>query len=120
MPWSVNSLGQAAAATVLSDEAHNAKTRTVIRAERKFLLRELGKLKAFRVYPADANYFFLDIHQSGLTAAQLRQQMLRNGILIRDCSSFTGLDGFFVRVAVRLREDNERLLAAFREVLINT
>jgi len=117
MPWSVNSLGQAAAAAALSDEAHNAKTHTVIKAERKFLLSELAKLKGFRVYPADANYFFLDIRRSGFSAAQLRERMLKLGVLVRDCSSFQGLDGFYLRVAVRMREENERLLAAFREVL---
>jgi threonine-phosphate decarboxylase len=117
MPWSVNSLGQAAALAALSDEAHNAKTRTVIKAERKFLLSELTKLKGFTVYPADANYFFLDVRRSGFSAAQLREQMLKRGILIRDCSSFHGLDAFYLRVAIRLREENERLLAAFREVL---
>lgn len=117
MPWSVNSLGQAATAAALGDEAHNAKTRIVIKAERKFLLSELAKLKGFRVYPADANYFFLDVRGSGFSAAQLREQMLKEGILVRDCSSFHGIDGFYVRVAVRLREENERLLAAFRKVL---
>ncbi len=43
--------------------------------------------------------------------------MLKRGMLIRDCSSFQGLDGFYVRVAVRMRKENERLLTAFREVL---
>jgi len=117
MPWSVNSLGQAAAAAALSDEAHNTKTRATIRAERKFLLSELAQLKGFRVYPADANYFFLDVRGSGFSAAQLREQMLKRGVLVRDCSSFQGLDGFYVRVAVRMRKENERLLSAFREVL---
>ena len=117
MPWSVNSLGQAAAAAALVDEAHNAKTRAVIRAERKFLFSELAKLKGFRVYPADANYFFLDIRRSRFSAAQLRKRMLERGLLIRDCSSFHGLDGFYVRVAVRMRVENERLLAGFRKVI---
>ena len=117
MPWSVNSLGQDAAVAALHDEAHNEETRTVIRAERKFLLSELVRLKGFRVYPADANYVFLDVRGSGFSAAQLRERMLERGILVRDCSSFQGLDGFYVRVAVRLRGENERLLSAFREVL---
>jgi threonine-phosphate decarboxylase len=43
--------------------------------------------------------------------------MGRRGILIRDASTFLGLDGRYVRVAVRMREENQRLLAALREVL---
>ena len=117
MPWSVNSLGQAAAAAALADEKHNEKTRALVRREREFLFRELSGLRGFHVFPADANYFFLDVRGSGFSAAQLRQGMLERGDLIRDCSSFHGLDGFYVRVAVRTRLENERLLGAFREVL---
>jgi threonine-phosphate decarboxylase len=43
--------------------------------------------------------------------------MIRHGLLVRDCSSFIGLDTFYVRVAVRTRKENERLLDAFRKVL---
>jgi histidinol-phosphate aminotransferase len=59
----------------------------------------------------------LDIRNSGFSAAQLRERMLKQGILVRDCSSFQGLDGFYVRVAVRTREENKRLVAVFREIL---
>jgi threonine-phosphate decarboxylase len=117
MPWSVNSLGQAAAAAALTDDAHNEKTRALIRVERQFMLKELAKLKGFKVYPSDANYIFLDVRKSGFSSAQLREHLLEHGLLIRDCSSFHGLDGFFVRLAVRTRGENERLLASFREVL---
>jgi threonine-phosphate decarboxylase len=45
--------------------------------------------------------------------------MLRQGVLIRDCSSFAGLDEFYVRVAVKTRSENERLLDAFRKLWNN-
>ena len=101
----------------LADEEHNAKTREVVREERLFLKGELAGLRGFRVFPADANYVFVDVRGSGFTAAELRERMLASGVLIRDCSSFHGLDGFYVRVAVRTRAENLRLLGAFREVL---
>ncbi len=117
MPWNVNSLAQVAAVAALVDKEHAQKTRQVVRMEREFLLRELAGLRVFRVFPADANYIFLDVRRSGFTAALLKEKMLQYGVLIRDCSSFQGLDAFYVRVAVRTRGENERLLAAFHEVL---
>jgi len=45
--------------------------------------------------------------------------MLKRGLLIRDCTSFRGLDKFFVRVAIRTHLDNQRLLKAFRDILSN-
>jgi threonine-phosphate decarboxylase len=45
---------------------------------------------------------------------------MRHGMLIRDCRSFPGLGGGFMRIAVRGRKDNSRLLNALREILITT
>lgn len=117
MPWNVNSLGQAAAIAALADEEHAAKTRALVKTEREFLSLELSTLRGCRVYPADANYVFLDVRRSGFSAAQLKERMLKHNVLIRDCSSFRGLDQFYVRVAVRTHRENERLMAAFRKAL---
>jgi threonine-phosphate decarboxylase len=117
MPWNVNSLAQAAAIAALADEDHSRRTMETVRTEKKFLSRELGRIRGFRVFPVDTNFVFVDVRQSGITASQLRTKMITHGILIRDCSSFAGLDGFYIRVAVRTREENERLLNAFRMVL---
>ena len=120
MPWSVNCFAQAAALAALADKEHARRTREVVRVERKFLMRKLSEIASFKVYPADANYIFFDVRKSGFTAAQLKARMLERGMLIRDCSSFWGLDEFYVRVAVRTRQENKRLVAAFREVLRST
>ena len=117
MPWNVNSLAQAAAMAALADKDYSRKTMEVVRSERKFLSDELSHVKGFRVFPAHSNFIFLDIRESGCTAARLREKMVKYGILVRDCSSFAGLDSYYVRVAVRTRQENERLLEAFRKVL---
>ncbi|MFZ1504170.1 MAG: hypothetical protein WAS50_13515 [Nitrospira sp.] len=41
----------------------------------------------------------------------------RQGLLIRDCSQVPGLNGRSVRVAVRSRADNDRLLRALSALL---
>ena len=119
MPWNVNCLAQVAAIAALDDEEHSKKTQELIRSERTFLARELGQVNVFRVYPADANFFLVDIRQSGFTAVQLKEKMLKYGVLIRDCSSFRGLGKYYIRVAVKTRRENERLLEAFKKVLGN-
>ncbi|HID17510.1 TPA: aminotransferase class I/II-fold pyridoxal phosphate-dependent enzyme [Candidatus Bathyarchaeota archaeon] len=116
-PWNVNCLAQAAALAALNDESYLERTRRFVEAERSFLAGELKRLKALKVFPSSANFIFVDVRRAGLTAAQLKEEMLKRGILIRDCSSFRGLDEFYVRVAVRTREENERLLEALREVV---
>jgi L-threonine-O-3-phosphate decarboxylase len=117
MPWNVNSLAQVAAIAALADTGHSRKTMEIVRAEKNFLRDELSQIEGFRVVPPDTNFILVDVRQSGWKASRLRENMIKHGILIRDCSSFIGLDEFYIRVAIRTREENEKLLNAFRKVL---
>jgi threonine-phosphate decarboxylase len=116
-PWNVNCLAQVAAVAALNDEEHSDRTSVLIKGERAFLARELSEISVFKVYPADANFFFIDIRQSGFTAAQLKEKLLEYSVLIRDCTSFAGIDEYYVRVAVKTRRENEKLLEAVKKVL---
>lgn len=119
IPWNVNCLGQTAAVAALADTEHLKRSREVVRTEKAFLVNELSQLKGFEQYPADANFILINIKKSGFTAAELTEKVLEHGILIRDCSSFTGFDGYHVRVAVKTRKENQKLLDAFTKVLKN-
>jgi len=117
MPWNVNCLAQVAAISAIEDHEHLTAVRKLINEERKFLLSELSKIRGLKVFPTDANFILMDIRQFGLTAAQLKDKMLSHGILVRDCSSFRGLDEYYVRVSIRTRQENEKLLANLKEAL---
>jgi len=117
IPWNVNCLGQVAAVAALDDKAHLAKTLELIKTEKAFLLQGMSQFKGFKVYPPDANFILIDIRKSGSPAAQLKAKMLAFGILIRDCSSFAGLDEYYIRIAVKTHSENEKLLDAFKKTL---
>ena len=119
IPWNVNCLAQAAAVVALKDEEHLRVTRELIKNEKAFLSTELEKIKSFKVFPPDANFFFIDIRKSGLTATKLKDKLLHQGILIRDCTSFRELDPYYIRVAVKTREENERLIEALKRTVKN-
>ncbi|MGD0406776.1 MAG: threonine-phosphate decarboxylase CobD [Candidatus Bathyarchaeia archaeon] len=119
IPWNVNCLAQAAAVVALKDEEHLRVTRELIKNEKAFLSTELEKIKSFKVFPPDANFFFIDIRKSGLTATELKNKLLHQGILIRDCTSFRELDPYYIRVAVKTREENERLIEALKRTVKN-
>jgi L-threonine-O-3-phosphate decarboxylase len=119
IPWNVNCLAQAAAVVALKDEEHLRVTRELIKNEKAFLSTELEKIKSFKVFPPDANFFFIDIRKSGLTATELKNKLLRQGILIRDCTSFRELDPYYIRVAVKTREENGRLIEALKRTVKN-
>ncbi len=117
IPWNVNCLAQAAAVAALKDGKHLRVTRELIEKEKAWLQGELEKFGLFRFSVPDANFFFIDIRKSALTAAELKRKLLQQGTLIRDCTSFRGLGEFYVRVAVKTHLENERLIAALKGIV---
>ena len=117
IPWNVNCIAQAAAVAALKDEDHLKITRELIKKEKTKLLSELEKIKSFKIFLSDANFFFIDIRNSGRTAALLASELLKEGILIRDCTSFRGLDPYYIRIAVKTQVENERLIEALNRTI---
>lgn len=109
--WSVSVPAQLCGAAVLRDTGdYSERTRALVRQERGFLQKGLAAL-GLRVLPADAN--FLLWHGS----IGLREKLLSQGINIRDCANFRGLEPGWYRTAVRTHEENEALLEALKAVL---
>jgi len=117
IPWNVNCVAQAAAVAALKDGQHLQVTREFIKKEKAWLSSELAGFKSFKILPSDASFYFIDIRKSKLTAAELRNRVLAQGILIRDCSSFKGLDEFYIRIAVKTHEENQKLIAALKQAV---
>jgi threonine-phosphate decarboxylase len=116
-PWSVNTMAQAMGRACLADREYISRTRTLIKLEREFLLDRLAALPGLLPFPSAANYLLVKLTRPGMTAATLRERMLAHHIVIRDASNFRGLDERFFRIAVRGRQENERLLAALEQCL---
>lgn len=65
------------------------------------------------VWPSPANYLLL-----GSRLPDLRERLLEHGLAARRCTTFPGLDGRYVRVAVPLDESvRERLVSALGKLL---
>ena len=85
--------------------------------EREFLLDRLAALPGLTVFPSAVNYLLVKLTRPGDDRGALRERMLAHRVVIRDASNFRGLDERFFRIAVRRREENERLLAALEQCL---
>jgi threonine-phosphate decarboxylase len=116
-PWAVSALAQIAGRESLKDRNYLRRTLTLIAAERQYLLEHLGRIPGLRVFPSAANFLLLKLTLPGWDAPRLQRSLIRHHILIRDCTSFPGLGGSYVRVAVRGRSENSRLLSALEDAL---
>jgi threonine-phosphate decarboxylase len=109
-PWSVNALAQAAGVAAVRDTVHRARSLELLHRARAELTAGLARL-GLRPIPSPAPFFLVRVGDG----AALRRALLARGILVRDCASF-GLPAY-VRIATRRPGENDRLLAAIREVL---
>jgi threonine-phosphate decarboxylase len=109
-PWSVNFLAQRIGEAVLDEREYAARTRAWLQEERPWLTNRLSELN-INVCPSDVNYLLGELPaDGGWTARALQDYLAGRGILLRDASLFPGLTERHFRMAVRLREENERLL----------
>lgn len=109
-PWNVSVIAQAAGEAALLESEYAEKTLKKLREEREFLFHALAKTELV-LYGSQANYIFFKGPEG------MREQGLKQGISIRDCSNYTGLGKGYYRIAVRLRKDNEKLLQVFETIL---
>jgi histidinol-phosphate/aromatic aminotransferase/cobyric acid decarboxylase-like protein len=93
------------------DREYARETRGFVTSCRGELAARLSKIDKLTLYPGQANYLFIRIDHPTIRANDVSQFLLTHGIAIRECSSYTGLDDRFFRVAVGTPEEN-RLLAA--------
>ena len=115
-PWSLNSLGAFAGEIMLQDEDYIKGTRNLILSERDRMIRELKDTDTYKIYPAYANFILLRILKNGLTSYDVFEACIRQGMMIRDCSSFQCLDGEFVRFCIMMPEDNSRLVKVLKSL----
>lgn len=109
-PWSVATPAQMAGLAALNEVEYVARARKLVTAERARLLAALADLGC-RVYQSAANYIFFK------AAPGLAEEMRALGVLIRDCSNYVGLGAGYYRVAVKLPQENDRLVAALTVAL---
>ena len=108
--WSVNAVAQAVGIAALNDEAHVAEARKTISEAKQYLLVELEAL-GVPVTASAANFILAQVGK----AYEVRVALLRQGIAVRDCTSF-GLPGH-IRIAARRPEECAHLVAKLKQVL---
>ncbi|KAF1084485.1 Threonine-phosphate decarboxylase [Sporotomaculum syntrophicum] len=116
-PWDVNCLAQIAGAAALVDEEFMAQTRQLVWQERDFLRREVSLIPGLNAFNGKANFLLIKIERSEISSAQLAARAAKQGVLVRDCASFSGLGNKYIRVAVRTRSENLVLLKVLREIM---
>lgn len=112
--WNVNFLAQKAGVAALTDEKFLADTRTWLEVEKNFFVAQLKKLPV-KVFEPTVNFVLFKV-ESEKIATEILKKLRAEKILLRSCANFVGLDGRFLRTAIKSRAENILLLNALKKV----
>jgi len=116
-PWNVNCLAEAGALASLADKDYVRRTKELVQREKRFLQERLGRIPGLKPFPSEANFILVCTQETGKTSREIQSSLIRRGIIVRDCSSFRGLGNNFIRVAVKRRKQNEKLMKALSAIV---
>jgi threonine-phosphate decarboxylase len=116
IPWNVNVIAQEAGVACLKDKDFIENSRRKIAKERDFMKGELEKM-GLKVFDSDANFILINLREKGIKATDVKAALIKKRLLIRECSSFKGLDPYYIRISIRKRKENLILLREMKEVL---
>ena len=115
--WNINSFAEFFLQIYSKYDSDYKRSSAKFIAERERFRTELDAVPFLEVFDSQANYFLCRLTGT-LTSAELAVRLLSDyGILIKDCSTKKGFEGRnYIRIAIRNREDNSRLVKALLSV----
>ncbi len=112
--WNINSFAEYFLQKIGSYKDDYFSACDLIVKERNFLIDELSKIEGVEVFPSQANFVLCRVENSKEVALRL----LNRGIFIKDCYGKLGIDEpKYIRISVRNREDNEKLIRSIKETM---
>lgn len=108
-PWTINTLAALAGEAMFMDTDYIHKTWEYISHERQRCLQILSQCPKLKAFPAYANFILVKL-LDGTTSFEMFQRCIKEGFMVRDCSSFDGLNGEFIRFCIRKKDENTKLL----------
>ena len=84
---------------------------------RQYLYDEISKIDGLHVFPSKSNFMLIRVKDTGFTASELALELMKKGIIVRDCTSFKGLDEYWIRISICTLEEDEKFIDILKEVL---
>lgn len=116
LPWQADVYGAVVCENAYCNDKFDLKTKKWIFEEKKKFVKKLNALNSVRVLHSDCHFLLIKLEETSATVVYNR--LLRSNILIRDASVFTGLDGSYIRVAVKDEKSNDIFIENLLKCLV--
>ena len=115
--FSLTRLSFVAALNTFRDKDYIAQSIEKGIESRQYLYDEVSKIDGLNVFPSKSNFMLIGVKDTGFTATQLAHELMKKGIIVRDCTSFKGLDEYWIRISICTLEEDEKFIEILKEVL---
>jgi threonine-phosphate decarboxylase len=115
--WSINSLAAFAGKELMTDHAFIKTSIEFISHERNRITQLLNQEPDLKVFPTEANFFFVELLNKKHSSHELFDTLIRQGLMIRDTSSFPFLHGEYFRFCILTPDENNQLIKGIHEYL---
>ncbi|MCA9451688.1 MAG: threonine-phosphate decarboxylase [Nitrospira sp.] len=115
-PWSVSHFAQEAGVAALNDVKFRQRSVKYMQQERQRFMTALREVPGLRIIPASANFVMVELPSKCVTVS-LVSRLTQQGILVRDCRTFSGIHQPSLRLAIRYPRDNNKVIQALKEAL---
>lgn len=123
-PWNINCFAEVATRYVLKDEQYIEKSKQWIRNERLCFLEQLKDISFIdKVFLTYGNYVLCKLKglafEKELNSERFYKLCLAEGFLIRKCDNYRGLGKQYIRLAIKDRNNNEKLIHMLKKLRID-
>lgn len=115
--FSLTKLSHVAASVTLDDKEYIRKSIEIGIQSREFLYENMSKFDKLDVCPSKANYLLVGVKKTRMNSKEFAEELLKRGVIVRDCSSFKGLDDYWVRVSVGTLEEDARFIEILEDLI---
>lgn len=115
-PWSVNAIAELATKILLEDNKYIEKSENWIRVEKEYMYRNLCNIEGIKPYKTETNFILVKL-TNGIKVGEFREKMITLGVLVRNASNFNYLDNSYFRLAIKDRENNNKVLRCVKDAI---
>lgn len=100
-PWAVNILAEEAGIASIHDQEYPNRVRELLKESRDFFYDTFEKARFLNyiLWPTTVNFALIQILKG--QSKEVVESLGNRGVLVRNCGSFQGLEGEFIRVAIK-------------------
>ena len=113
--WQINSVAEICGKVMFSDKEYISHVFDFMTTRRYYIFLEISKIKNLKPYKSFGNFILIKI-LDGINATELRNRLLEDGLVLRDCKTFKNLDENYFRLCILDDEANDKLLNKLREI----